>query len=53
MNPQDCTNPAKPCGLHDPRNEWRIEVGSTTVHSGWFVAALVVIIALSTIWGLN
>ncbi len=47
MSIEDCKNPAKPCGLHDPSNEWRIEFGPTTIHSGWFVAAFVLILIAS------
>lgn len=45
-----CTNPSKPCYVHDPRNEWIVEVGPTTVHAGWLFAILIIAIALSTAW---
>lgn len=35
----DCTNPAKPCHLHDPEST-RLEFGQTrTVSAGWLAGA--------------
>lgn len=48
MNPEQCTNPSRPCGLHDPKREWVIEWRHTTVHSGWFVAGLIAVIIIAT-----
>lgn len=45
----ECTNPSKPCRVHDHRSEWHIEVGRRAVHSGWLVAAVAVVIFLSAV----
>lgn len=49
MHPEDCTNPARPCHLHDPSNEWRIEFVGRTIHSGWLLGLALVAVFLTTI----
>lgn len=51
----DCTNPARPCHLHDPRREsFRIEVAGTTVSHWWLIGALALVFLLTlAIPGLN
>lgn len=44
-----CSNPSRPCGLHDKNPELYIPFAGYQVHWGWWIAALVVIIGAS-IW---
>lgn len=51
-----CSNPSRPCHLHDQTESWRIEVGRRhTIHAGWFVVGVVAAWFVSTIsaFGLN
>lgn len=49
----DCTNHTRPCRIHDEPDDWHIVFRGRRIHGGWLVAALVTLIALSTLPGLN
>jgi hypothetical protein len=49
----ECTNPTRPCKVHDEQSEWHIEIRHRTYHSVWFIIALALVIAASTLPGLN
>lgn len=53
MSYDDCTNPTKPCRIHDQPEDWHIVIFNRPVHAAWLVVVLVLVIAVSTLPGLN